>query len=90
MLSANIFMPDLSASELQVAIGKLKTYKSPAADQIPAEMFQARGETLCSEIHKLIKFIWDKKECPHQWKQSIVVPIHKKAENIDCINYRGI
>jgi hypothetical protein len=32
------------------------------------------------EIHKLIKLIWNK-ELPHQWKVSIVVPIHKKADN---------
>jgi hypothetical protein len=27
---------------------------------------------------------------PHQWKESIVVPIHKKDEKTDCSNYRGI
>jgi hypothetical protein len=51
---------------------------SPGADQIPAELIQAGGGgTLHSEIHKLIKFIWNK-ELSHQWKESIVIPIHKK------------
>jgi hypothetical protein len=27
---------------------------------------------------------------PHQWKESIVVPIHKKSDKTVCINYRGI
>jgi hypothetical protein len=27
---------------------------------------------------------------PHQWKESIVVPIHKKNDETDCSNYRGI
>jgi hypothetical protein len=33
--------------------------------------------------------IWDK-ELPHQWKESIVVPIHKKGDKTDCSNYQGI
>jgi hypothetical protein len=34
--------------------------------------------------------IWNKEELPHQWKESIVVPIHKKNDKTDCSNYRGI
>jgi hypothetical protein len=33
--------------------------------------------------------IWNKEELPHQWKESIV-PIHKKGDETDCSNYRGI
>jgi hypothetical protein len=35
--------------------------KLPGADQIPAELIEAGGE-LRSEIHKLIKLIWNKQE----------------------------
>jgi hypothetical protein len=45
---------------------------------------------LHSEIHKLITLIRNKEELPHQWKESIVVPIHKKGDKTDCSNYRGI
>jgi hypothetical protein len=37
------FVPEPSISEVEVAIGKLKRYKSPGADQIAAELIQARG-----------------------------------------------
>jgi hypothetical protein len=60
MHTAEPFMPDPSASEVQVTIRKLKSYKSPGVDQIPAEVIQAGVETLPSEIHKLIKLIWKK------------------------------
>jgi hypothetical protein len=63
------FVPEPSASEVEVAIGKLNRYKSPSVDQIPGELIQAGGETFCSEIHKLIKLIWNKEELPHQWKE---------------------
>jgi hypothetical protein len=87
--TAEPFVPESSASEVQVAIGQLKRYKSPGVDQIPAELIQAGGETLRSENRKLIKLIWNK-ELPHQWKESIVVPIHKKGDKTDCSNYQGI
>jgi hypothetical protein len=37
------FVPEPSMSKVKVAIGKLKRYKSPGADQIPAELIQAGG-----------------------------------------------
>jgi hypothetical protein len=34
--------------------------------------------------------IWNKEELPHQWKESIVLPIHKKGDKTECSNYQGI
>jgi hypothetical protein len=65
MHTAQPFVPEPNASVHEVAIGKLKSYKSPGIDQIPSELIQAGGETLRSEIHKLIKLIWKKEELPH-------------------------
>jgi hypothetical protein len=89
MHTAEPFAPEPSASEVEVGNGKLKSYKSPGVDQIPAELIQAGGETLRSEIHKLIKLTWNK-ELTRQWKRSIVVPLHKKDVKTDCSNYRAI
>jgi hypothetical protein len=41
-------------------------------------------------IHKLIHSVWNKDELPDQWKESIIVPIHKKGDKTDCNNYREI
>jgi hypothetical protein len=38
MLTAEPFVPQPSASEAEVAVGKLKRYKSPGVDQIPLEL----------------------------------------------------
>jgi hypothetical protein len=75
--TAEPFLPEPGAAEVEVAIRKMKRYKAPGSDQIPAELIQAGGEILHSEIHKLIMLIWNKEELPHQWKESVVVPIHK-------------
>jgi hypothetical protein len=75
---AEPFVPEPSIVKVEIAIGKLKSYKSPGTDQIPAELIKAGGEILCSEIHKFICSIWNKEKLPQQWKESIIVPIHKK------------
>jgi hypothetical protein len=78
-----------SLVEVEIATGKLKSHKSPGTTQIPAELIKAGGEIFYSEIHKLICFIWNKKEMPQQWKESIIVPIYKKGDKTDCNKYRG-
>jgi hypothetical protein len=83
-------VPESNLVKVEIAFGKLKSYKSPGSDQIPAELIKAGGETLCSEIHKLIYSIWSKEELPQQWKESIIVPVHKKGDKTECNNYRAI
>jgi hypothetical protein len=64
---------------VEITIEKLKRYKSPGNDQILAELIKPGGETLCSEIHKLIHSTWD--------KESIIIPIYKNGEETGCSNY---
>jgi len=88
--TAEPLVPEPSAFEVELAIGKLKSHKSPDIDEIRAESFKAGGGTICGEIHKLITSIWKKEKLPEEWKESIIVPIHKKEDKADCNNYRGI
>jgi hypothetical protein len=45
---------------------------------------------LLSAIHKLVNSVWKKEKLPDQWKESIIVPVHIKADKTNCNNYRGI
>jgi hypothetical protein len=74
--TAEPLAPDHSRLEVEIAITKLKKYKSAGSDQIASELIQAGGEILLSEIHKLINSVWNKEELPDHWKESIIVPIH--------------
>jgi hypothetical protein len=47
--TAEPLVPDPSPFEAEIAIARLKRFKSPGSDQIPAE---AGGEILSSKIHK--------------------------------------
>jgi hypothetical protein len=57
--TAEKLVPDPSPFEVQIAIAKLKRYKSSGIDQIPAVMIQTGGEELQSGIHKDINYIWN-------------------------------
>jgi hypothetical protein len=41
--TTELFVPEPSAAEVEVAIRKMKRYKAPGSDQIPAELIQAGG-----------------------------------------------
>jgi hypothetical protein len=87
---AEPLVPEPSLVKVEIAIGKLKSYKSPGTDQILDELIKAGCETLCTEIHELTCSIWNKEELPQQCKESIIVPIHKNGVKTDCNNYQEI
>jgi hypothetical protein len=68
----------------------LKKYKSLGCDQILAELIQAGGEKLWSDIHKCINSVKNKKEMSDQWKESVTVEIYKMEDKSDCPNCHGI
>ena len=88
--TAEPLVSEPSVAEFELAIDNLKSHKSPGIDQIPAELIKAGGRTICLEIHKLITSIWKKEKLPEEWKESIIIPIHKNGDKTDCNNYRGI
>ena len=45
--TAEPLVPEPSATEVELAIDKLKSHKSPGIDQIPAELIKARSRTIC-------------------------------------------
>jgi hypothetical protein len=72
-----------SSFEVDIAIDKLKRYKSPSTDQIPVELIQAGDNTLRYEIHKRVNSVWNKEELPQQWKEFIIVPIYQNGDKTD-------
>jgi hypothetical protein len=50
------------------------------SDEIPAELIKTGGEILHSKFHELINSIWNKKELPDHWKESIIAQVHKKDD----------
>ena len=82
--------PDLSIDELSNAILHLKNGKAPGVDMISAEEIVASGKEGEQALFSLCRRIWQKEEFPDEWKQSVILPIHKKKDKLICDNYRGI
>jgi hypothetical protein len=58
--TAEVLMPQPCLDEVEIADGNLKSYKSRATDQIPAELIRAVCEILYCEIHRILSSIWNK------------------------------
>jgi len=68
-----------------MAVQKLKKHKAPGTDNIPAELFKYGGNELVKHLHTIIKEMW-----PTDWNLSVICPIHKKGDIMECSNYRGV
>jgi len=78
--TAEPIVSEPSVFEVDLAIDKLKRQKSPDIDQIPEDVIKAGFRTIRSEIHKLVNSIWNEKELPEDWKESVILPIYKKGD----------
>ena len=76
--------------EIKVAVKSLKNNKAPGNDNLPAELFKNGGEALINQLEILIHEIWKEERIPKSWNESVIIPLHKKNDKLDCTNYRGI
>jgi hypothetical protein len=53
------FVLESSSFGVEIVTEKLKRYKSSGTNQIPAELVEAGGNTLCSETHRLNNYVWN-------------------------------
>ena len=77
-------------SEVENAIQNLKKVKATRVDNILGELFINGGTQLIDTINELCQKIWDTKEWPDLWTQSLIIPIPKKGNLKKCENYRTV
>jgi hypothetical protein len=73
----------VSPFDIEIPVAKLKRYKSPGSNKFPTELIQAGAKTLKSEIHKLIHPVCIKTKVSQQWKESLMLPVHRKVTSIN-------
>jgi hypothetical protein len=75
--------------KVETATAKLKKYKSPGSDQIPAEQVQAGGEILQYEIHKFINSIWNKEDLPDQGRSLLLYQFTRRGIKLTVVLIGG-
>ena len=68
----------------------LKAGKSPGVGKIPSELLKNGGEVTTTVMTAICQKIWETKEWPKEWTQSLVIPVPKKGNLEQCQNYRTI
>ena len=53
-----------TVEEVERAVHKLRNYKAPGTDNIPADLFKYGGNELVKHLHTIIKDIWKKEKMP--------------------------
>jgi len=76
--------------EVKELIKELRNNKAPGGDNICAELVKYGGDKLIQLIYELIKDVWRQEVMPKELTMTIICPIHKKGDEMDCQNYRVI
>lgn len=72
------------------AAKKLKCTFSPGPDGIPSAVYCRCMSALAEPLCRIFNQSFVDSTFPAIWKQSFLVPVHKKGEKRNVINYRGI
>ena len=76
--------------EIKSAINKLKNYKSPGPDGLPAEFYKCGTNALAPVIKAQTDIIWREGRIPNSWKNGTIIVLPKKGNLSECKNWRGI
>ena len=79
--------PDILEGEVKWALGSITTNKASGGDGIPVELFQILKDDAVKALHSTCQQIWKTQQWPQNWKRSVFIPIPKKGNAKECLNY---
>ena len=78
--------PDILECEVKWALESITMNKASGGDEIPVELFQILKDDAVKVLHSICQQIWKTQD----WKRSVFIPIPKKGNAKECLNYRKI
>ena len=71
----------LTLHELEIALRKLKTRKSPGPDGITNEMLKHLGNTAVLKLLEIFNSSWEGGTLAQVWREAIMIPVLKKGKD---------
>ena len=65
----------------------LTTNKASEGNGIPAELFKSLKYDAVKVLHLICQQIWKTQQWPQDWKMSVLIPIPKRGNAKECLNY---
>jgi len=85
-----IFSPVITESSLLGVLETITPTYSPGPDGLPGCVLKFCARTICKPILKLFNLSISSSVFPTIWKDSFIIPLHKKGAKVNVQNYRGI
>ena len=85
--------PDILECEVKWSLGStlfITMNKASGGDGIPAELFHILKDNTVKVLHSICQHIWKTQQWPQDWKRSVFIPIPKKGNAKECLNYHTI
>ena len=84
-------MANITCSEVEKALKKMKNGKAVGPDNLPAEVWKILGAPGLDYLQEVLNKIIKEEKVPAEWRKSTLIPIFKNKGDITCCgNYRGI
>ena len=82
--------PDILECEVKWTLESITTNKASDGDGIPVELFQILKDDAVKVLHSICQQIWKTQQWAQDWKRSFFIPIPKKGNAKECLNYHTI
>ena len=79
--------PDILECKVKWALGSITTNKARGGDEISVELLQILKDDSVKVLHSICQQIWKTQQWPQDWKRSVFIPIPKKGNAKECLNY---
>ena len=81
---------DFSTTRISQLLNAINVNKACGPDNIPGIVLKHCASSISAPLSRLFHSIYNNGTVPNEWKKANVVPIHKKGDKGDVMNYRPI
>ena len=82
--------PGILECEVKWALGSITMNKISGGDGIPVELVQILKDDVVKVLHSICQQIWKTQQLPQAWKRAVFIPIPKKDNAKEGLNYHTI